>query len=106
MSAFIAVLAEVGDKVPRLPILFLWSAVIVLLAWVMIRKKKWLAFVPLILAIFFAVGATQEPRDVFVGPAIIQELGYSYVVSCYLAAALPFLAITVLIIRKNENNGA
>ena len=106
MFAIIPVLAEVGDKVPRLPILFLWSAVIVVLAWVLIRKKKWLALVPLVLAIFFAVVATQEPRDVFVGPAIIRELGYSYVAFCYLAAALPFAAIAFLIIRKNENHGA
>lgn len=40
MVAFILFLAEVGDKVPRLPILFLWSGAVTLLAWTLVQRKK------------------------------------------------------------------
>ena len=103
MFSFVPVIAEVGDKVPRLPILFLWTATIVLLAWVLIRKKKWLAVVPVGLGVIFAIGATAEARDPFVGPAIIRELGHGYIALAYLAAALPFIAILSFVLRTNEN---
>jgi hypothetical protein len=104
-QVFVPLLAEVGDKVPRLWVLGLWCAGITLLAWLLTRKRKWLVIIPLPLAAVFAVGVTHEPRDPFVGPAIIRELGYSYVTLCYLFAIAPFAMIAVLIIRsKKEPN--
>ena len=100
MIAFISILAEVGDKVPRLPVVFMWSAFIALLAWALIRKKKWLAIIPGVLAGLFAVAATAETRDPFVGPAIVGELGYGYVGLCYFAAAIPIVVIVALLLRK------
>ena len=103
MFAFTLFLAEVGDKVPRLPVLFLWSAAIMVFAWALIRWKKWLAILPLFVAVCFAIGATAEPRDPFVGPAIVHELGYGYIAFAYLAAALPFIAIARLLLRRRKN---
>jgi hypothetical protein len=102
MHAFVPLLAEVGDKVPRLWMLALWCAGIALLAWVLTKKKKWLAIIPLPLAGFFALAATHETRDPFVGPAIIRELGYSYVVFCYFFAAIPLVVIVTLIFRSKK----
>jgi hypothetical protein len=102
MFSLVPVLAEVSDKVTRLPVLFLWSAALVLLAWALIRKKKWLAILPAGFGALFAVAATAEVRDPFVGPAIITELGHSYVAFAYLSAALPFIAILTFAVRKNE----
>jgi hypothetical protein len=102
MFPLVPVLAEVGDKVPRLPVLFLWSAALVLLARALIRKTKWLAILPIGFAVLFAVAATAEVRDPFVGPAIVGELGHSYVSLAYLSAALPFIAILIFAVRKNE----
>ena len=50
MLPLIPVLAEVGDKIPRLPVLFLWCAGVSLLAWVLGRKKKWFGLLALPLA--------------------------------------------------------
>jgi len=105
MLSCVPVLAEVGDKIPRLPVLFLWSTALVLLSWALIKKTKWLAIVVLPMAALFAVGATQEPRDEFVGPAIVHELGFSYIILAHVAAALPFIAILALILRRNEKTG-
>ena len=97
LNLILPVLAEVGDKIPRLPVVFLWSAGISLLAWVLIRKRKWLAPLPGTIAVLFAFVATAEPRDEFVGPAIVQELGHGYAVLCYVASSIPILVIAVLL---------
>src|SRR5436190_6507724 len=102
MHVIVPLFAEVGDKVPRLPVLFLWSAGIVLLVWALSRKMKWAAVIPLPLAILFALGSSQEPRDDFVGPAIIHELGYGYVLLAYVAAVLPFIAIAVFVSQRKK----
>lgn len=104
MFALFPVLAEFGDKVPGLLVLFLWSAAIALLAWALIRKKKWLAILPIGLAALFAVGATAEARDRFISPAIVRESGYGYVAFTYSAAALPLFPITAFLLRKMKGD--
>jgi len=102
MLPLIPVLAEVRDKIPRLPVLFLWCAGISLLAWVLGRKKKWLGLFALPLAGFYAVGVTAEPLDPFVGPAIVREFGYYYPVVCFTFAAIPFAIIAAPFLRKKR----
>lgn len=100
MIAITLLLSEVGDKVPRIPVVFFWSVAIVVLAVTVIRVKKWLAIVPGILAGLFAVAVTAELRDPFVGPAVVRELGYSYAALCYFAAAIPVVMIVALLSRR------
>lgn len=103
MLAVILFIAEVGDKVPRLPVVFLWSGAITLFAWILARQKKWFAMLALPFAILFGIAATAEPRDPFVGPDIIREFGYSYPLLAYLAAVIPLFAIVFFMFRRTKN---
>lgn len=99
----IPVLAEVGDKIPRLPVLFVWCAGISLLAWALGRKKKWFSLLALPLAGLYAMAVTAEPLDRFVGPAIVREFGYYYPITCFAFAAIPFAVIARAFIAEASN---
>ena len=101
----VPVLAEIGDKIPRLPVLVLWCVGICLLAWVLGRRTKWLGLLTLPIAFLYAIGVTAEPLDSFVGPAIIHELGYYYPFTCFALALIPF-AIMAIPFFKTESNKA
>ena len=94
------VLAEVGDKTPRLPVLFFWCAGISLVAWVLGRKKGLLV---LPLAALYALGITAEPLDEFVGPAIVRELGYYYPIVCFVFAIVPFAIVIKPFLTERSN---
>jgi len=89
-----SVLAEIGDKMMSLPTLLVWNAIIVLLTWWFVRKNKWLAVIPLSVALIFAFGGLEELREPHMARAVIQELGYFYVALNF----LPLLMIAVLLI--------
>lgn len=106
MFPIVFILAEVGDKIPRLPVLVLWCAGISLLAWALGRKKKWLGLLTLPLAGFYAAGVTAEPLDRFVGPAIVREAGYYYPVACFTLAIIPFAIVAVPFFERTPSHSS
>jgi len=82
-----------------MPTLVVWNAVLVLAAWALAKKSRWLALIPFLFAAVLAFGALEEFRDPFVGPAMIRELGYGYAVLSF----LPLLAVAAVAARKKKN---
>lgn len=103
MFSIVSILAEVGDKIPRLPVLVLWCAGISVLAWALGRKKRWLGLLTLPLAGFYAAVVTAEPLDRFVGPAIVRELGYSHSAVCFALAIIPFAIVVASFFERTSN---
>ena len=87
----VLVLAEVMDKEPPAYALLLLGVGIAVAAFFAVRFSVWTLLLFLPLACLAADALTSEIRDPFVGPAIVHEAGYSYVVTGYVAAALPLL---------------
>lgn len=82
-------LAEISDKMLSFSALITWNVILISLAWVLTRKSRWLLFIPLPPAVLFALGTLDELRDPYMGPAVVCELGYGYVV----LGLLPLAAI-------------
>lgn len=87
MNAFV-VFFEVMDKEPSLLQIWVVSLVLGIGGFVLARYKYWLPLVVLAFALILAWSQLFELRDPFVGPAIVREAGYSYVVQSYLAIAI------------------
>ena len=83
-----AFLFEVMDKEPSL--LAIWAVCLLLAVGGLLlsKQKYWLPLIPLALALLFAWGHISELNDPSVGPQIIREAGYSYVVQSYVAMAI------------------
>lgn len=96
-------LAEIVDKVPPVWGIVVCSAFCVLVSWPLMRWKKWLAIIALPLALCSAAFVLEEVRSPDVGPAIITELGYSYVAIAYASALAPFILIVALLLRKKRS---
>lgn len=79
---------EVMDKEPALWWFFLVCGAVGVVGFLFCRWKRWTGFVILPLCALFAHGITAELRDPYVGPMILQEAGYRYVIGAYVAAAL------------------
>ena len=95
-----AFLAEVSDKMMSFPQLLLWNVGLIVVAWWLVRRSRWLVLIPLFMAAIFAVGTVDELRDPHVGPAVMHELGYPYVA----LSVLPFLAVAGLLIRGSKSD--
>src|SRR6185503_13187780 len=95
MHTFTPILAEVGDKVPTIGAIWLGTALISIACLFASAWRRRTAFIALPLIALWGTIITLEPRDPFVGPAIIHELGRGYVAQAYIAAVIPlvFLAI-------------
>ena len=83
------VIAEVMDKEPPALELLAFGLVVAGVAFAACRWSRWLLIVFLPLSIFVGIGLTSEVRDQYVGPAILAEAGWSYVILAYLASVLP-----------------
>lgn len=101
MPAF-PILAEVADKEPPAWAFVACAVVCILASWPLVRWKKWLAVVALLLAFLSAAFVLEEVRSPDVGPAIVRELGYSYVAIAYASAFAPFVFIVALLFRKKR----
>ena len=101
MEIFPLMFAEVADKEPARN-LFLFFGGLCVLAALPMRKSRWLAVIAIPVASLWAAVVwlfiQSEIRDPFVGPAILRELGYSYVVTAYASAIIPFIVILALFI--------
>jgi hypothetical protein len=86
------------------PALVAWTLGLVATAWTLMRRRKWLAVVPLPFAVLFASGAFDAARDPHIGPAIIHELGYTYVALGFVP--LTEILVLVFILKKKPANKA
>ena len=93
-----AFLAEVSDKMMSFPQLLLWNVGLIVAAWGLVRRSRWLVVIPPFVAAIFAVGMLEELRDPHIGPAMMHELGYPYVA----LSVLPFLAVAALLVRGRK----
>jgi hypothetical protein len=96
-------LAEVADKEPSL--LTLWVIALMLsgAAFCVAYWRRWAVLVPLALAAIWAAAVSSELRDPNVGPAIVEELGRTYVVQGMVTMSLPFLAGLLGFLRFRPN---
>jgi len=92
--------AEVADKEPAIPQLWMVPAIITAIAFVAGMKRPSFALFLLPIALFCAWGQIDELNDPFVGPAIRAELGEAYFTHGYLSAVVgiigPLIAWAVL----------
>src|SRR4051812_46893307 len=96
------VLAEVADKEPSALILLGVGLMSALISLALVSWKKWLAVVAVLFAVFSAALLLDGVRSPDVGPALISELGYSYVAIAYTSAVSPFAVIAFLLFRKKK----
>lgn len=89
------ILAEVADKEFTATTVVAASLVVSLLGYGLVRARKWLAPLAAIPAVMWALLVVPELTDRFVGPAILRELGYGYVVLSYLSVICPFITIGI-----------
>ena len=97
-------LAEVADK--ELTLLKIWLVALALsiVSFLLCRWCRWHALLAVVATVAWAAALLSELRDPDVGPAILRELGRSYVVQSYIAVFLPFVFIVfgVLPWRRND----
>jgi hypothetical protein len=79
-------LAEVMDKEPSLREIWSRSALSIVVAALLGRWKWWLPILIWPLSTLYAVGLLLELHDPYVGPAILHEAGWSYIVQGHVAA--------------------
>ncbi|MBK8477052.1 MAG: hypothetical protein IPL39_12370 [Opitutaceae bacterium] len=95
-------LAEVSDKMNSWPALIAWVAGISAASVVALRKRSWLAAIPGLLALLWAWGACDIVADRFMRPAVITELGMSYILIEYVPLAV-FLVLLLIRTKKSPN---
>lgn len=94
--------AEVMDKEPSLVSSYLWGTIGTLVCFLSARFKPWLLLLAAPLPLIYFMGLIYEISDPYVGKAIINEAGMSYVVSSYILSAMIMAGIVVgLWLRKN-----
>ncbi len=99
-------LFEVMDKEPSLPFIWGYFGVIGIAGFFLVRKHP--AFLLLLVPLWLleSVLHISELNDPYVGPNIIREAGYSYVVQSYVAivigASLPILGFVAWVRRKMQ----
>jgi hypothetical protein len=94
------ILAEVADKEFTATTVVVTSLVVSGLGYGLVRASKWLVPLAIIPAALWALLVVPELTDLFVGPAILRELGYGYVALSYLSVVCPFIAIGVAFKRR------
>ncbi len=100
MHAFTPILAEVSDKVPTVGGIWFFAAVVSMACFLASAWRRRTALVALPLIALWAFIVTSEVRDPYVGPAIVGELGRSYVMQAYIAAVVPVVFLAIGLLRR------
>jgi len=103
MTAVSSLLAEVADKEFTVSTLWIVALAMSVVAFLLVRWRRSAAIVAVMVASVWAFLIVSELRDRFVGPAIAQELGETYVVQSYISAVLPFLFVVLGFLRSRPN---
>src|SRR5438309_2103567 len=96
-------LAEVADKEFTLPTLWIAAVLLCGSGFLLSSWRRWAAILPLLFCFVWCYLVVSEVRDPYVGPAIRQELGMSYVIQSYFSALVPFLFIGWPLFRGRTN---
>jgi hypothetical protein len=96
--------AEVSDKEPTIVVIWSVGILVSLACFFVCRWRRLAACLVLPVAAIWAFGITSEVRDPYVGPAIVQELGRSYVASAYLLAVAPFGLVAIGLWRRSRKD--
>ncbi len=102
-----AAAAEVSDKVASIPSIWLWALLGALAGFAAWRWRLWLGAVLSPVLFFPTLGAVLTVTDPYVGPAIRNEQGFSYVGSAFGSAALVLIAFAtgaVLRVRSRRSS--
>lgn len=103
MNDFTPILAEISDKEPSLLTVWLVAALFSVASFAICRFRRWTALIAIPLIGVWAIGLFSELRSPDVGPAIIQELGRSYVIQSYIAALIPLLFVLFGVLSHRTN---
>jgi hypothetical protein len=103
MTAVPSLLAEVADKEFTVSTLWIVALAISAVGFLLVRWRRWAATVAVMVASVWAFLIVSELRDRFVGPAIAQELGQTYVLQSYISALLPFLFVVLGFFRSRPH---
>ena len=90
-----AFLLEVMDKEPSVLVLWGVSLLLGVGGLLLSRYKYWLALVVVAIALILAWAQVSELHDPSVGPNIVREAGYSYLVQSYVASAIAIVLPSV-----------
>jgi hypothetical protein len=103
MSNFTPILAEIVDKEPTLATLWLVASVLSVASFLACRSRRWPALIAVPLIAVWAFALISELHSADVGPAIVHELGRSYVIQSYIAAFVPLLFVLFSLSRNRTN---
>ena len=90
-----AIFFEGMDKEPPLVLIWLLSLVLGVGGFFRAKYRYWSLSVVLPIALVLAWSQLSELRDPLVGPMIIREAGYSYVVHSYVAIAIALMILLI-----------
>lgn len=79
---------EVMDKEPGLIEIWLFYAALAVIGFGLTRFRSWLLAIVFPINLLLGLGWLTELHDQHIGPAILQEAGYAYVIQSYLAIVL------------------
>lgn len=89
--------AEVSDKIPGVTELWTLGIIFAMTVFLICRRFKWTLIFFLPLALAWAVGVFREFfMDQFFKTAVIEEMGYSYLLQVIFANSLPLIALLIL----------
>jgi len=86
-------IAEVADKEFTATAVVVASLIAAGFGYGLTRVSKWLTPLAVAPAVVWTLMVVPELNDRFVGPAILRELGYGYVVLNYVSVVFPFVAV-------------
>jgi hypothetical protein len=102
MFGFIPVLAEVSDKEPTLADIWCVAGFSCMTGFLLCRWQRFAGLVVLPPVAVWVWAMFLEIHDPYVGPAILAELGQSYVVQAHIASFLPFMFVAIGFWRRGR----
>ncbi len=104
-ALFVPILAEVADKMNSWPAEVAWTVGISIASIVALRRRSWLAVIPSLFALLWTWGAYDIVADRFMRPAVIAELGVSYILIQFLPLVV-FVVFFAIEIKKGPNQSS
>jgi len=102
-SAFAYAVFEVMDKEPSLHATAILYGILAGLGYLLSRRRWWWGLLALPLVAAFAWSDVSELYDPFVGPAIVREAGYAYVLGWHALIIAGFaLPITSALLKRSS----
>lgn len=105
-GASACLLFEVMDKEPSLVVSLILYGGLGLAGYLLSRRRWWWGLLSLPIIAFFAWSDIGELRDPSVGPAILREAGYTYVVGWYALMVAGFALPIVSAVLKRSSTKA